>query len=289
MSATLQATRTTLVTAPNLTIDGANGISYRYRRYGEPSDLPPLLFLQHFRGNIDNWDPLLIDTIAAQREVVLVDNTGVGSTTGNTPTTVEQMARDLLVFVDALDLKKIDLLGFSLGGFIAQEIALIRPYLVNRLVLAGTGPQGAPGMHGWRQDIAEHTRADNAGIEDILYVFYAHTATSQAAGAEVLGRLFSRSTDRDADVTFATRDAQYDAIVSWGIPNHAALQRLTGITAPTLILQGDSDLMLLPKQSHLMAGLIPDSRLILYPDASHGSIFQYAEIAAHDVLSFLAA
>ncbi len=279
---------TSLLAAPNLSIEAANGVVYAYRRYGAASARPPLVFLQHFRGNIDNWDYLLVDTIAAEREVVLVDNTGVGGSTGNTPTTVSQMATELLAFVDALGLPKIDLLGFSLGGFIAQEIALIRPHLVNRLILAGTGPQGAPGMHGWRQDVADRTRADDAGIDDLLYVFYAHTPTSQATGGEVIGRLFSRAEERDADVSFATRDAQYDAIVTWGIPNHAALQRLTGISSPTLILQGDSDLMLVPKQSHLMAGLIPDSRLVLYPNASHGSIFQYAETAAHDILSFLA-
>jgi len=278
---------TSLVTAPNLTIQAANGISYAYRRFGPASTLPPVIFLQHFRGNIDNWDYLLVDTIARQREVILVDNTGVGLTGGTTPSTVAQMTTDLLAFIDALELKRIDVLGFSLGGFIAQELALVRPQLVNRLVLAGTGPQGAAGMHGWRRDIADRTRADNAGIEDILYVFYAHTATSQAVGGQVIARLFSRADGRDSDVSFAARDAQYDAIVTWGIPNHTALQRLTGITAPTLILQGDSDLMLVPRQSHLMAGLIPDARLVIYPDASHGSIFQYADSAAREVLTFL--
>jgi pimeloyl-ACP methyl ester carboxylesterase len=133
------------------TVRGANGVDYAYRRVGtSPKDTLPLVLLQHFRGNLDNWDPALVEPLAAGREVITFNNTGVGASSGRTPSTVAEMARDAIVFLEALGLSEVDLLGFSLGGFVAQDIALIRPALVRRLILAGTGPKGAPHMHGWR-------------------------------------------------------------------------------------------------------------------------------------------
>ena len=283
MSATITQT-----TAPNEAVKAANGVTYAYRRLGAPtSGVPPLVLLQHFRGNIDNWDPDLVDRLATSREVIMFDNTGVGLTTGTTPSSVAQMARDAIAFVAALELNRIDLLGFSLGGFVAQEVALIRPTLVRRLILAGTGPKGGPRMHGWRQDIEANSRHDESSGADLLYIFFAHTETSQAKGKEFLGRFLERTEDRDAPTTTATRDAQYDAIVEWGIPDFGALQRLTAITQPTLVIQGDNDLMIPTPLSHLMAGLIPDARIKIYPDAAHGFLFQHAAAVAEDVDRFL--
>ncbi len=279
---------TAFVAAPNAFVDAANGVRYCYRHVGtSTSGRPPLLLLQHFRGSLDSWDPLLVDELAAEREVIAVDNTGVGLSAGTTPSTVAEMARDAIAFCEASGLTRVDLLGFSLGGFVAQDIALTRPDLVNRLVLAGTGPQGAPGMHGWRQDIADWARLDQPGAESVLYIFFAHTATSQALGGEFLGRAFQPRDDHDGPVTFASRDAQYDAVVHWGIPDLSKLQRLTGIRQRTLILQGDNDLMIPTKGSHLMAGLIPDATLHIFPDAAHASLFQYPREAADVVNAFL--
>jgi pimeloyl-ACP methyl ester carboxylesterase len=286
MSAT--ATQVTQLTAPNQTVEAPNGVRHAYRRLGEPSPgAPPLVLLQHFRGNLDNWDPDLTDALAATREVILVDYAGVGSSSGEPSGSVAETARQIIAFTEALGLERIDLLGFSLGGFVAQEIALVRPRLVRRLVLAGTGPKGAPGMHTWRADIESHARAQVNDADDLLYIFFAHTETSQALGREFLGRIFRRTEDRDAPTNVAVRDAQYDAIVEWGVPDHAALQRLTGIRMPTLILQGDDDLMIPTKGSHLMAGLIPDARIRIYPDAAHASLFQYPAEAAKDINEFL--
>ena len=238
------------------------------------------------RGNIDNWDPAFVDALAAEREVILVDYAGVSSSTGLPAHAVAETAQQVIAFADAIGLTRTDLLGFSLGGFVAQEVALTRPSLVRRLVLAGTGPQGGPGM-GWRQDIADHARADNPGGEDLLYIFFAHTETSQAKGVEFLGRFLQRTEDRDTASSLAARDAQWDAIVDWSIPDHGALQRLTKIKTPTLIIQGDNDLMIPTRLSHLMAGLIPDATLRIYPDAAHASLFQYPQEAAADVNTFL--
>jgi pimeloyl-ACP methyl ester carboxylesterase len=261
-------------------------VDFAYRRFGRPAGVP-LVLLQHFRGNLDNWDPALTDALAAHREVILVDYPGVGSSTGEPSSTIAKMARRTIAFVDAMGLERIDLLGFSIGGFVAQEIALVRPTLIRRLVLAATGPKGAPGMHGWREDIAAAARGESKP-ENLLYIMFAHTETSQAAGMAFLGRFLERREGRDAPTSDAARDAQYDAIVEWGIPDHGALQRLTGIRNPTLVIQGDNDLMIPTKLSHLMAGLIPDADVRVYPDAAHGFLFQHPAEVAADVNAFLA-
>jgi pimeloyl-ACP methyl ester carboxylesterase len=263
----------------------AAGAALAYRRFGRPAGLP-LVMLQHFRGNLDNWDRALTDALAAEREVILVDYPGVGSSTGEPSHTIASMTQRMIAFADALELAEIDLLGFSIGGFVAQEIALVRPTLVRRLVLAATGPKGAPGMHGWRDDIAAAARGESKP-ENLLYIMFAHTDTSQRKGVEFLGRFMERQQGRDAPTSDAARDAQYDAIVEWGIPDHAALQRLTGIESPTLVLQGDGDLMIPTKLSHLMAGLIPDARIRIYPDAAHGFLLQYPTEVAAEVNAFL--
>ena len=263
----------------------AAGSEFAYRRFGRPAELP-LVMLQHFRGNLDNWDPALTDALAANRELILVDYPGVGSSGGAPPGTIAEMARHMIAFVDALSLERIDLLGFSIGGFVAQELALVRPTLVRRLVLAATGPKGAPGVHGWRDDIAAAARSESRP-EHLLYIMFAHTETSQAKGKELLGRLLERREGRDTPTSDRARDGQYDAIVDWGIPDHAALQRLTGIKSPTLVIQGDNDLMIPTKLSHLLTGLIPDARIQIYPDAAHGFLLQYPARVADDVDRFL--
>jgi pimeloyl-ACP methyl ester carboxylesterase len=271
--------------ADTLSVEVA-GDRIAYRRFGCLADLP-LVMLQHFRGNLDNWDPALTDALAAEREVILVDYPGVGSSRGEFGPTIADTARQTIAFVDALGLGEIDLLGFSIGGFVAQEIALVRPTLVRRLVLAATGPKGAPRMHGWRDDIAAAARGESRP-ENLLYIMFAHTGTSQAKGMEFLGRFLERQGGRDAPTSEAARDAQYDAIVAWGIPDHAALQRLTAIKCPTLVIQGDTDLMIPTKLSHLLAGLIPDAQIRIYPDAAHGFLFQYPTEVAAEVNAFLA-
>ena len=272
-------------TAPTQRVEAA-GVNFAYRRFGRPAQVP-LVMLQHFRGNLDNWDPALINALADQREVVLVDYPGVGASTGTTSSSIAETARQMIAFVAALGFERVDLLGFSIGGFVAQEVALVRPTLLRRLILAATGPKGGPGMHGWRDDIAAAARGESRP-ENLLYIMFAHTDTSQAKGREYLGRFLQRR-DRDTPTSDAARDAQYDAVVDWGIPDHAALQRLTGITNPTLVLQGDNDLMIPTKLSHLLAGLIPDARIRIYPDAAHGFLFQYPIEVAAAVNEFLAA
>jgi len=262
-----------------------NGIEYAYRDRGASE--VPLVLLQHFRGNLDNWDPALIDALAAERRVVAFDNVGVAGTSGRTPSTVEVMAHDALAFVDALGLERIDLLGFSIGSFVAQEIALVRPDLLRRLVLASAAPHGASGMHGWAPDVIAAVGGREPNPQGYLDVFFAHTDSSRQAGQEAAGRIFGRTADRDEPTSWQTRQAQYDAICAWGIPNHALLERVTGVQLPVFVANGDSDPMIPPRYSHLLAGLLPDARLRLYPDSAHGFLFQHHAEFAADVHAFL--
>jgi pimeloyl-ACP methyl ester carboxylesterase len=262
-----------------------NGIEYAYRELGDGE--VPLVLLQHFRGNLDNWDPALIDALAAEHHVVTFDNVGVGGTSGLTPNTVEAMAHDAISFLEAMGLERVDLLGFSIGSFVAQEIALIRPDLLRRLVLASAAPQGAPGMHGWSPQVIAAVGGRQPNPQGYLDVFFAHTDTSRQAGQEAAGRIFGRTTNRDEPTTWQTRQAQYDAICAWGIPNHALLERVTGIQLPVFVANGDSDPMILPRYSYLLAGLLPNARLTIYSDSAHGFLFQHHDQFAADVHAFI--
>jgi pimeloyl-ACP methyl ester carboxylesterase len=273
-------------TAPNQVIHADNGIAYAYREIG--SGTVPLVLLQHFRGNLENWDPPLVDALAAERRVIAFDNAGVGATTGTTPDTIEQMARDAIAFIAALDVPRVDILGFSIGSFVAQEIALIRPDVVRRIVLASAAPRGGAGMHGWASEVINAVGKPEPDPKGYLDVFFTSSPASRRAGQATLGRVFGRTSDVDEPTTWATRQAQYDAVCDWGIPNHAALQRVSAIGHPVFIAAGDSDPMILPHFSYLLAGLIPQARVKIYPDAAHGFLFQHASEFGADVTEFLA-
>jgi pimeloyl-ACP methyl ester carboxylesterase len=266
-------------------ITADNAIEYAYRDLGE-SDVP-LVLLQHFRGNLDNWDPALIDALTADRRVVAFDNVGVAATTGRTPSTVEAMAHDAIAFIEGMGFQRIDLLGFSLGSFVAQEIALIRPDLLRRVVLASSAPQGAAGMHGWAPEVIGAVGQPETSPEGYISVFFAPTDTSREAGREAAGRIFGRTTDRDEPTTWQTRQAHYDAVCAWGIPDHSLLQRVAAIELPVFVANGDSDPMILPRYSYLLAGLLPDACLTIYPDSAHGFLFQHHDQFAADVHAFL--
>jgi pimeloyl-ACP methyl ester carboxylesterase len=268
-------------------VSAGNGIDYAYRDLGEGTS--PLVLLQHFRGNLDNWDPALIDALATDRRVVTFDNAGVGGSTGTTPNTVTQMAIDAIAFLEAMEFDQVDVLGFSIGSFVAQEIALIRPAVVRRLVLASSAPQGAAGMHGWAPEVIGAVGAPAPNPDGYLSVFFTPSAESRHSGMEALGRMTARSEDRDKPTTWQTRQAQYDAVCAWGIPDHALLQRLSAIDMPVFVANGDSDPMILPHYSYLLAGLIPQAQVKVYPDSAHGFLFQHHAAFVGDVEAFLTA
>jgi pimeloyl-ACP methyl ester carboxylesterase len=280
-------TTTDYLAAPNKTASAAHGTDFAYRDVGEGT--PPLVLLQHFRGNLDNWDPELIDALARGRRVITFDNVGVGGSTGTTPTTFAQMARDAIAFLDAMELEQVDLLGFSIGSFVAQEIALVRPAAVRRLILASSAPRGGAGMHGWAAEVIGAVGRPAPNPDGYLSVFFADSPTSRQAGKEVLGRINARTEDRDKPTTWQTRLAQYDAVCAWGIPDHGLLQRVSALEMPVFIANGDSDPMVLPHYSYLLAGLIPQAQVKIYPDSAHGFLFQHHAEFAADVERFLTA
>src|ERR1700727_3027198 len=227
MRSTNRAERETMTTyseLENKRISAEDGVEYAYREKGQGP--VPLVLLQHFRGNLDNWDPALID-------------------------------------------------------------ALARPDVVRKLILASAAPRGAAGMHGWAPDVIGAVGQREGSAEGYLAVFFTGSDTSKQAGQEALGRMYSRQQDRDEEAGWATRLAQYDAVCDWGIPEHAALQRVSAIEVPVFIANGDSDPMILPHYSYLLAGLIPQAKLKLYDDAAHGFLFQHHAEFATDVGAFL--
>jgi pimeloyl-ACP methyl ester carboxylesterase len=270
---------------PNKLVSSPTGVDYAYRDAGE-GELP-LVLLQHFRGNLDSWDPALVDGLAAARPVVAFDNAGVGGSTGTPPHEIRQMAHDAIAFITAMGFARADILGFSIGSFVAQEIALIRPDLVRGLVLASAAPQGADGIHGWAPQVIGAIGTPETSAEEYLGVFFTASPSSRKAGQEALGRMYARTEDRDAPATWAVREAQYDAVCTWGIPDHAALQRLAGISHPVFVANGDSDPMIPPRYSHLIAGLLPHATVKIYPDAAHGFLVQHHAEFAADVTQFL--
>lgn len=275
--------RHTHVTAPTQFID-ANGVRFAYRRFGTDSGVP-LLFMQHFRGGMDHWDPVVTDGFANGRPVILFDNAGVASSSGETPDTVEAMADYAADFIGALGLSQLDVLGFSIGGYVAQALTLRHPKLVRRLILAGTAPRaGEP-----RQDpkIMEHATSSEPTLEDFLYLFFNPSPTSQAAGRAFWERRHLRKTDVDPPSSPQTMTAQIAALMDWRQARGERFAELKAITQPTLVVNGSNDIMVPTINSFTLAQHIPNALLIVYPDSGHAAQFQYPELFLQHARLFL--
>jgi len=197
------------------------------------------------------------------------------------------MALDAIAFLTAMQITQADILGFSIGSFVAQQIALVRPAIMRRLVLASSAPQGAAGMHGWASEVVGAIGTPNTTPEAYLDVFFTQSASSRQAGQQALRRMYARTEGRDQATTWVTREAQYDAVCTWGIPDHALLERLSALQMPVFVANGDSDPMILPRYSYLLAGLIPHAQVKIYPDSAHGFLFQHHAEFAADINAFL--
>ncbi|HKC81859.1 MAG TPA: alpha/beta hydrolase [Gemmatimonadaceae bacterium] len=274
-------------TAPTQFLE-ANGLRYAYRRFGNSSGRP-LLFLQHFTGTLDNWDPAVTDPLAAGREVILFDNAGIGRSTGDVPKTMAEMAKHVMAFLDGLHLTNCDVLGFSLGGVLAQQMAQERPSLIRRIILVGTAPRGGEDiMHLEKPSLAKHIQdPQNRGYAVLQKIFFAPTATSQAAGAAFIGRLMQRRDDRDPPPGPNVGAAQLAAFREWERFTGERFADLKGIRHPTLIVQGFKDEMIPVRNSYWLAENLPNAVLLVYPDAGHGSLFQYAESFCKQAAAFL--
>jgi len=271
-------------TAPTQFIE-ANGIRFAYRRFGKAGGVP-LVFNQHFRGTMDYWDPAVTDGLARNREVILFNNAGVASSSGNAPASFQEMGANAIAFIKALGLIKVDALGFSIGGMVAQEITAQAPELVRRLILVGTGPRGA--------DMSTSKSAEIfAGAYDPpehlwLAVHFSPSPSSRAAGLAFLKRKLLRQ-DRDPEVSAEAAAAQREAIGKYIAPAEGVLAYLKDIHQPTLIVQGSNDVIIPTVNSYILQQSLPNAQLILYPDANHGSFYQYPELFVSEADQFLTA
>src|SRR6266481_7785829 len=273
-------------TAPTQFVQ-ANGIRFAYRRFGKPGRVP-LVFNQHFTGTMDHWDPAVTDGLATEREVILFNNAGVSSSSGEVPTSFEQMAVNAVAFIKVLGLPKVDVLGFSIGGFLAQEITLQAPDLVRRVVLVGTGPRSGEGMATLTPEAQEIFGATYEEPDHLwLRVHFSPSERSQAAGRDFLKRFRLRSEGRDPEVSEKVAPAQLEALGKWGAPRESSYEYLKKLTQPTLIVNGGADAIIYTVNSFILQQNIPNAQLILYPDANHGSLYQYPELFVRHVSLFL--
>jgi pimeloyl-ACP methyl ester carboxylesterase len=270
--------------AATLTVE-VEGTPLAYREVGHTTGVP-VVFLHHFTAGLDDWDPAVVDGIAAQRRVILVDLRGVGGSGGTTPDSVEAMAGDAIAFLQALGLNTVDLLGYSLGGMIAQLIIQQRPDLVRRVILAGTAPAGDQGPAATGAVLqAAVDKASAQGKHPKHFLFFSPSATSQEAADAFLARLDQRTADRDAPVSNETIGAQLTALAKWEQGTSPA--GLTNVDKPVLVVNGDDDTMLPTISSFHLAQLLPDAQLSIYPDSGHGGIFQHHDVFVAQALAFL--
>jgi pimeloyl-ACP methyl ester carboxylesterase len=265
----------------------ANGIRFAYRRFGNSAGAP-LVFNQHFTGTMDHWDPAVTDGFAKDREVILFNNAGVSSSSGEVPNTIEKMGANAVAFIKALGLTKVDVLGFSIGGFVAQEIAFQAPDLVKRLVLVGTGPRGGEGMATLTPEAQEIFGTTYDEPDHLwLRVHFTKSEKSQAAGREFFKRFRLRAENRDPEVNEKVAPMQIEAIGEWGVPRQKSFEYLKSIRQPTLVVNGGNDVIIYAVNSFILQQHLPNAQLILYPDANHGSQYQYPALFVADVTRFL--
>ncbi|MET3906577.1 pimeloyl-ACP methyl ester carboxylesterase [Bradyrhizobium sp. S3.3.6] len=269
-------------TAPTRFIE-ANGIRFAYRRFGRAGGVP-LVFNQHFRGTMDHWDPAVTDGLGGNNEVILFNNAGVSSSSGRVPTSFQEMGANAIAFIKALGLTEVDVLGFSIGGMVAQEIAIQAPDLVRRLILVGTGPRGADMATSRSAEIFAATYDSPEYLW--LAVHFSPSPSSQAAGLAFLERKLSRD-DRDPEVSGEAASAQREAIGKYIAPAESVFDRLKNIRQPTLIVQGSNDVIIPTVNSYILQQNLPNAQLILYPDANHGSFYQYPELFVSQADQFL--
>lgn len=261
----------------------ADGVTFAYRDLGPRTGMP-VIFITHLAAVLDNWDPRVVDGVAAKHRVITFDNRGVGASSGETPKTIEEMAKDAVTFIRALGFEQVDVLSFSMGGMIAQVIAETEPQLIRRLILAGTGPAGGEGIKNVTRISHYDTVRALLTFQDVKqFLFFTRTPNGIRAGKEFLARLKERTQDRDKAIRLTSYFSQLKAIHRWGL---ARPQDLSAIKIPVLVANGDDDRMVPTSNSYDMDRRLPNSELVIYPDGGHGGIFQYHEQFVPTALEF---
>lgn len=265
----------------------AGDVRFAYRTFGSPSDVP-LVLLQRFRGTMDDWDPLLLDVLASERRVVIFDNAGVGRTSGESPDTIDGMAAQAAAFIRALGVARVDLLGWSMGGAVAQALTVAEPALVRRLVVAGSGPGGIPGAEPMSDVVRQIASKPGNDDDDFLFLFFDGSDERRAAGRAHLRRLNHRAEPPGPPTRLETVQAMGKAVSGWRGGGAGLYTRLAEIRQPVLVANGAHDVMIPVHDSYVMAERLPNAELVVYSDAGHGFLFQHAERFGRRVLDFLA-
>lgn len=274
----------TYIHAPNKSIRTANGITYVYRELGEKIGIP-IVFFTHLSANLDNWDPRIIDGIAKQHWVITFDNTGVGLSSGQVPGTIKEMAEDAIDFIKALGFKQIDILSFSMGGMIAQELLELEPTLIRKVILTGTGPRGGKGIENVTKISNQDLVRAIFTLNDVkTYLFFTRTSNGKKKAKEFLARIKERKQNRDKMISLKGYLTQLKAINRWGKSTPADLSK---IKQPILVVNGEADRMVPTENSYDLVQRLLNSKLVIYKDAGHGAIFQYHEEFTKEVLAFL--
>ena len=274
----------TYIHAPNKSIRTANGITYVYRELGGKIGIP-IVFFTHLSANLDNWDPRIIDGIAKQHWVITFDNTGVGLSSGQVPGTIKEMAEDAIAFIKALGFKQIDILSFSMGGMIAQELLELEPTLIRKVILTGTGPRGGKGIENVTKISNQDLVRAIFTLKDVkTYLFFTRTSNGKKKAKEFLARIKERKHIRDKMISLKGYHTQLKAINRWGKSTPADLSK---IKQPILVVNGEADRMVPTENSYDLVQRLPNSKLVIYKDAGHGAIFQYHEEFTKEVLAFL--
>lgn len=274
----------TYIHAPNKSIRTANGITYVYRELGEKIGIP-IVFFTHLSANLDNWDPRIIDGIAKQHWVITFDNTGVGLSSGQVPGTIKEMAEDAIDFIKALGFKQIDILSFSMGGMIAQELLELEPTLIRKVILTGTGPRGGKGIENVTKISNQDLVRAIFTLKDVkTYLFFTRTSNGKKKAKEFLARIKERKQNRDKMISLKGYLTQLKAINRWGKSTPADLSK---IKQPILVVNGEADRMVPTENSYDLVQRLLNSKLVIYKHAGHGAIFQYHQEFAKEVLAFL--
>lgn len=264
----------------------SGGVTFAYRELGTDNPGTPVVFLIHLAAVLDNWDPRIVDGFATRHRVITFDNRGIGASSGVPAASMEDMARDAITFIKAMGLAQVDLFGFSMGGMIAQEIVLMEPQLVRRMIVTGTGPAGGEGI----SQVARVTYLDMVRgwftfQDPKQLLFFTRTPAGIRAGKEFLKRLKERSENRDKAITVAALQTQLKALRRWGMKKPVDLSK---VHHPVLVANGDSDRMVPSKNTRDLARRLPNSELIVYPDSGHGAVFQFHADFVPKALAFLA-
>jgi pimeloyl-ACP methyl ester carboxylesterase len=261
-----------------------DGTRYAYRVLGNKSGIP-LVLLQGSFFNMDEWDPKVTNGLAQYYKVIIFDNKGQGATNGKTPDNIPEMANDAVTFIKALGYPKVNLLGFSMGGYMTQVILLNEPQLVNKVILTSTGPKGSEGLSNLLTRLGEVSK--KAPDDQLLYLLFTQSDYSQESGKMFLQRIHKRTVNRDVETTNESNSAQVTAVLGWSQPKDETFDQLKTITQPVLIFEGRSDILVPVINSYNLFQNIPNSRLVLFPDAGHGSIFQFTDLFLAEAIPFL--